>query len=125
VRIIAFAFFLYGRVTKATYRGAQALDGLVSNPEGFRQRVFQGFALRIEGFLGWWRNCNVCQLENNHTEFLQYIPSDATGSDVTLPTLGHGTLFALLGWRGAPDQPKRSSPIFRVSGVRNEIQFHR
>jgi hypothetical protein len=60
VRIIAFAFFLDGRVPEAAYRGAEAFDRLVSNPEGFRQRVFQGFLpkserrvpIRLEGVPG-------------------------------------------------------------------------
>jgi hypothetical protein len=52
VRIIAFAFFLDGGVSEATYRGAQTFDSFVANPEGFRQGMFQGFALGIEGLLG-------------------------------------------------------------------------
>jgi hypothetical protein len=49
VRIIVFAFWFDGGVPKAADRGAQTLYGLVSNPEGFRQSMFQGFALGIEG----------------------------------------------------------------------------
>jgi hypothetical protein len=59
VRIIAFAFFLDGGVSEAAYRGAQTFDRLVTNPEGFRQGMLQGFALGIEGLLGRGRNCKV------------------------------------------------------------------
>src|ERR1700730_17034873 len=59
VRIIAFSFFLYGSVPKAAYPGAQAFDRVVPDAEGFRQSMFQDFALRIECLLGRWRNCNV------------------------------------------------------------------
>ena len=41
VRIIAFAFILNGSVTEPAYRGGETFDRLVSNLEGFRQRVFQ------------------------------------------------------------------------------------
>ena len=50
--IIAFAFFLDGGVSEAAYRGGQTFDRFVANPAGFRQGMFQGFALGIEGLLG-------------------------------------------------------------------------
>jgi hypothetical protein len=49
VRIIAFTFFFDGGVSEAAHGGAQTFDRFVANPEGFRQGMFQGFALRIEG----------------------------------------------------------------------------
>jgi|ERR1700730_17525555 len=75
VRIIAFAFFLDGGVSEAAYRGAQTLDRFVSNPEGFRQGMFQGFALGIERLLGRWWNRNVSGVGENQAESLQDIPS--------------------------------------------------
>jgi hypothetical protein len=56
VRIVAFAFCLYGSVPKVAYRRTQTFDGFVSNPEGFRQTMFQGFAIGIECLLGRWLN---------------------------------------------------------------------
>jgi hypothetical protein len=50
VRIIAFAFFLYGGVTKSTDRRTQTFDRLVPHPQGFGQSMFQGFALGIKVF---------------------------------------------------------------------------
>jgi hypothetical protein len=55
VRIIASAFFLEGCVPKSADRGTQTFDGLVPNPEGFGQSMFQNFSLGFECFLGrWW-----------------------------------------------------------------------
>jgi hypothetical protein len=48
VGIIAFALLLDGGFSEAAYRGAQTFDRFVANPEGFRQSMFQSFALRIE-----------------------------------------------------------------------------
>jgi len=53
VRIIAFALFLDRGVPKSADRGAQALNGLVPNPQGFRQSMFQDLALGIKRLLGW------------------------------------------------------------------------
>src|SRR5260370_40844868 len=41
-------------IAKAAYRGAQAFDRLVPNPERFRQSVFQDYSLRIECVLRRW-----------------------------------------------------------------------
>src|ERR1700731_752902 len=64
-RIIAFAFFLDGGVSEAAYRRTKAFDRLIPEMQGFRQSMFQDFALRIEGLLGRWRNRNVCHLAKN------------------------------------------------------------
>jgi hypothetical protein len=47
VWIVAFTFCLDGRITKSPNRGAQAFDGFVPAAEGFRQSMFQGFALGV------------------------------------------------------------------------------
>jgi hypothetical protein len=75
VGIIAFAFFLDGGVSEAAYRGAQTFDRFVANPEGFRQGMFQSFALGIEGPLSRRRNRNVSGVGKNQAESLQDIPS--------------------------------------------------
>jgi hypothetical protein len=75
VGIIGFAFFLDSGVSKAAYSGAQTFDRFVANPKGFRQRMFQGFALGIKGLLGWGRNRNVSGVGENQAESLQDIPS--------------------------------------------------
>jgi hypothetical protein len=59
VGIIGFAFFFDSGVSKAAHRGAQTFDRFVANPKGFRQRMFQGFALGVKGLWGWGRNHNV------------------------------------------------------------------
>ncbi len=73
--IIAFAFFLDGGVSEAAYRGGQTFDSFVANPEGFRQGMFQGFTLGIEGLLGRGRNRNVAGVGENQAKSLQDIPS--------------------------------------------------
>src|ERR1700692_3273108 len=75
VRIIALTFLPDGRVPKAPYRGAKTFDRLIPNPEGFRQSVFQDFALGIEGLLGRWRDRNVSSLGKNRAKFLEDVPS--------------------------------------------------
>jgi hypothetical protein len=75
VGIIAFAFFLDGGVSEAANRGTQAFDSFVASPEGFRQGMFQGFALGIEGLLGRWRNRHVSVVGENQAKSLQDIPS--------------------------------------------------
>jgi hypothetical protein len=42
------------------------------NPERFRQRVFQNFALGIKGLLGWWRNGDVSSLGKNRAKSLHW-----------------------------------------------------
>jgi hypothetical protein len=49
-------FFLDDRIPKAADRGAQTFDRFVPEAEGFRQSLFQSFALGVEGLLGRWRN---------------------------------------------------------------------
>jgi hypothetical protein len=56
VRVIAFAFWFDGRVAKSAERGAEAFNRLVPEVQRFRQSVFQGFPLGIEGLLGRWLN---------------------------------------------------------------------
>ena len=75
MRIITFTFFLDGGVPEAAHRRTQTLNRLVSNPEGFRQSMFQDFSLCIECLLSRWWNRDVSQLRKDQAEFLQYIPS--------------------------------------------------
>jgi len=65
VRIIAFAFFLDGGVSKAAFCGAETFDGIVPNPERFREGVFQDFALCIERLLGRRRNRYFGKIREN------------------------------------------------------------
>jgi hypothetical protein len=53
--VIALAFLLDGSVPKGTDGGAKKKFRTVLNLEGFRQSMFQGFALGIESLLGRWR----------------------------------------------------------------------
>ena len=62
VGIIAFAFFLDGGVSEAAHRRTQALDRLVPEVQGFRQSVFQDFALCIECPLNRWRNLRFAKI---------------------------------------------------------------
>jgi hypothetical protein len=50
VRIVAFAFFLNGSVSKSADRRTQTFEGFVPNPEKARQSTFQGFALASKFF---------------------------------------------------------------------------
>jgi hypothetical protein len=78
VRIIRFAFFLDGSIAKAAYQDTQTFDRLAPDVEGFRQSVFQGFALGIECLLGWGRDRNGSVFRKNMAKSLQNIPSVAT-----------------------------------------------
>jgi hypothetical protein len=68
VRIVAFAFFFDGGVAKSAYRGAQTFDRLFPEVQGFRQSMFQNFALGIKGLLGRWRDRDVSSLGKNRAE---------------------------------------------------------
>jgi hypothetical protein len=67
VRIVAFAFLLGGGVPKSADRRTQTFDCLIPEMQGFRQGMFQGFALGIEGLLRRWRNRDVCSLGESQT----------------------------------------------------------
>jgi hypothetical protein len=58
---------------KKRTRGGQTFDRFVANPESFRDGMFQGFALSIEGLLGRRWSRNVSGVEENQTESLQDI----------------------------------------------------
>jgi hypothetical protein len=69
-----FAFWFDGGITKAADRGAQTFDRFVSDPERFRQSVFQDFSFGIERLQGRWRNFHVSQLRKNQSKPLQNVP---------------------------------------------------
>jgi hypothetical protein len=85
VRIIAFAFWFDGGVPKAADRGAQASDRLVSNPEGFRQSLFQNFALGIECLSGPGTESRRFRPRKERSEFPARRSKPATGFALTLP----------------------------------------
>ena len=81
---IASAFFLDGRVPEATYRGVQAFNRLIPNPEGLGQSVFQDLSFGLECFLSRRRNRNIPHLGKNQAEPLQGVPGRVTGFALTL-----------------------------------------
>jgi len=85
-RIIAFAILFQGRASKPSHCEAETFDGIVPNPERFRQSMFQDFSLCLECLLRRLRDRRVSHLGKNRAESLQRIPS-------TQPALFWGLQF--------------------------------